>query len=334
MHFSAADLGKVRLASQVDAAWETVLATQALTATGRHAAPVLAGWRARAWAELTDRGLGGAVALLADLAPNEASYFPDLLTPAAGVEGLAACLDALRSTSRERLSAELRLAHRRWGGLSSWAKGLGEGDQARLDELSAVYRALFTTVIEPDWTNAAATVASVGAANAHAHSSAGLESLLGNVATGANWSPPVLDVPYPVDVDVHLRGKGLLLIPSYFCWRYPVALVDAGLDPVLVYPVWGSGLQAGASPPGSGRPDLPALAELMGLSRARVLAGLRSAVTTSDLARALAISAPSVSEHLKALRNGGLVTSRRDGRFVVHRLTHLGAMLLMGDGRG
>ncbi|MGW0561714.1 hypothetical protein ACWDZ4_14150 [Streptomyces sp. NPDC003016] len=40
------------------------------------------------------------------------------------------------------------------------------------------------------------------------------------------WRPPVLEVDHPVGRDLQLEGRGLLLIPSYFCWRRPITLID------------------------------------------------------------------------------------------------------------
>ena len=52
------------------------------------------------------------------------------------------------------------------------------------------------------------------------------------------WNAGVLEVAhYPVSRELHLDGRGLLLVPSYFCARTPVTLLDPALPPVLVYPV-------------------------------------------------------------------------------------------------
>ena len=45
--------------------------------------------------------------------------------------------------------------------------------------------------------------------------------------------------------------------------------------------------------------------------------------TTSSIARHVGISVSSSSEHLSALRAAGLVSSRRDGGAIVHRVTAL-----------
>ena len=47
------------------------------------------------------------------------------------------------------------------------------------------------------------------------------------------WRAPVLECDYPCEMDIRLDGRGLLLIPSYFCRCIPVALADPALPPTL-----------------------------------------------------------------------------------------------------
>jgi hypothetical protein len=51
------------------------------------------------------------------------------------------------------------------------------------------------------------------------------------------WRAPVLEAAYPIDQDLHLDGRGLVLLPSFFCWRTPITVKDPRMTPVLVYPV-------------------------------------------------------------------------------------------------
>src|SRR5438876_12229110 len=44
-------------------------------------------------------------------------------------------------------------------------------------------------------------------------------------------------VRYPVHRDLRLDGRGLRLVPSFFCRGTPVALADPELPPTLVYPL-------------------------------------------------------------------------------------------------
>ncbi|MFD1271279.1 hypothetical protein ACFQ51_02890 [Streptomyces kaempferi] len=49
----------------------------------------------------------------------------------------------------------------------------------------------------------------------------GTQALLEGLRPMARWNAPVLEVNYPVERDLYLDGRGLLLVPSYFCWRLP-----------------------------------------------------------------------------------------------------------------
>jgi DNA-binding transcriptional ArsR family regulator len=51
-------------------------------------------------------------------------------------------------------------------------------------------------------------------------------------------------------------------------------------------------------------------------------------VSTSTLAGTVLVSLPSVSQQLTVLREAGLVTSHRDGKYVLHSVTPLGLRLL------
>ena len=49
--------------------------------------------------------------------------------------------------------------------------------------------------------------------------------------TPFRWRYPILEADFPQDFDLHLDGRGLLLIPAFFCVRYPVKLFDPALPP-------------------------------------------------------------------------------------------------------
>jgi hypothetical protein len=65
-----------------------------------------------------------------------------------------------------------------------------------------------------------------------------LETLVGTLHPTLRWQSPVLTIDMPhVERDQYLRCRGLRLVPSFFCWRYPIMLFDPDLPPVLVYPL-------------------------------------------------------------------------------------------------
>ncbi|WP_242890949.1 ArsR/SmtB family transcription factor [Actinomadura litoris] len=143
----------------------------------------------------------------------------------------------------------------------------------------------------------------------------------------AVWEAPVLSLSdHPSDRDVHLDGRGLILVPSFFCWRAPTTLMDPHGPQVIVYPVvhdlgWLTGGHARTRP----------LQSLVGRTRATVMATLaEEPATTTELARRARISLASASEHATVLRHAGLLVSRRTGNRVQHVLTDLGTRLLEG----
>lgn len=139
----------------------------------------------------------------------------------------------------------------------------------------------------------------------------------------------VLDVNYPVDQDLHLDGRGIVLLPSFFCWSNPITLLNQFDTPVLVYPVerdpdWLLGCCA----------DLDArtrsLTALLGHTRTAVLRAIadRSRLNTTDLARTIGISLAGASQHATVLRNAGLVTTIRHRGSALHQLSPRGTALL------
>lgn len=122
---------------------------------------------------------------------------------------------------------------------------------------------------------------------------------------------------------LHLGGRGLRLVPSYFCQGTPMSLADPDLPPVLIYPIdqdlhWSH----------TGTTEPRALDALLGRTRAAVLREIDIGATTTHLARRLRISPASASRHTTVLRDAGLVTTHRHGPAVLHTITWLGRRLL------
>jgi DNA-binding transcriptional ArsR family regulator len=326
IHFTDADLTRVRLAREPDPVWETLLGLHQL-ATPRRGLPVFAHWRRGARARLAEEHLAGPVRMLSTLAPATAGYWPDFLTPDASADGLGAALDALRATPGTRVRQEM---HRLAGThpLPHWARGLAGGERDRMEEVATAFRLVHRAIIAPNWTGAAMTTEADRGLRTRVLRDRGVHGLLDSFRPLMDWRPPVLHVRYPEDRDLHLGGHGLRLIPSHFCWGMPIALADPGLHQVLAYPVahppsWAPGVTRDRHP--------KALAALLGRTRARVLAALDTTATTGELALRLKISASSASEHITALREANLAHSQRARAQVIHTLTPLGTALLHGE---
>ncbi|MGI5401114.1 ArsR/SmtB family transcription factor [Streptomyces sp. CA-135486] len=317
IHFGSTDLSSSRMASRPDPLWEIACSLHRFqTARGRWA---YADWFRTTRAALTGTPLGKAVrTLLIPLFPRTA-YFPDFLTPQEGAEGLNAALQAIIDTPAERVRDEIaRLDHVR--GAPPWAHRLT--DKEDREQLVTVLRSYHEALIAPYGDQMQAAVDAERCVRARTVLDAGTPGLLQGPAAMARWTPPALEVEYTSeDRDLYLDGRGLRLVPSYFCWREPISFADPQLPPVLLY-----ALQHPAA--GGTRPSEETLAALLGRTRAAILCLTAEGATTSELARLTGISPASASHHTTVLRDAGLVTSRRHGNTVLHTLTPTGAALL------
>ncbi|XUL85695.1 ArsR/SmtB family transcription factor [Streptomyces galilaeus] len=320
IHFTSRDLQSIRVARQPHALWELVCGVCRLDS--RQGALEFGHWRRSVRDRLAvDPRAGRALSPLRTLIPP-VGYIPDFLTPSVTGGGLAGGLDEVRATSRTRLTSELsRLAESR--PLPSWVSTLDRPGTKALGALTRALELSCGTLLEPYWPRVQAAVGDDVDLRSRALLDGGTSALLNSLRPHARWHAPVLEVDYPVDRDLHLEGRGLLLVPSYFCWRRPTALADPTLGPVLVYPVAKQPLEIV-------RESRDGLERLLGRTRTVVLAHLarHGARTTSEVASAANIALPSASYQLGVLRDGGLIASHRDGQFVRHSATPLGLRLL------
>ncbi|MFJ9621951.1 ArsR/SmtB family transcription factor [Streptomyces sp. NPDC101181] len=333
IHVSRLDLSRVRMATRPDALWETVLSFHRLR--DQRASTVFGKWRTE-----TRTRLNGEVHLLAAVVPPR-GYFPDFLTPSReGAEpfGLDAGMEALRDTPADRVRAELELlaagrqrqrvgrpAGQRAAERANAAlpAALLEGRAEPLGRLIGALRGYHHAAVEPYWTHIRASVEADRAVRGRALLDGGADGLLATLPPMIRWRPPVLEVDYPVDRDLYLDGRGLLLQPSFFCRNTAVVYRDPALPPVLVYPV------AHRSAPEFAEPG-PWLGRLVGHTRSAVLQSIGNGCTTSELARRAGVSLASASQHASVLREAGLVHTLRHGSSVLHTLTPLGGSLLRG----
>ncbi|MFF4606257.1 ArsR/SmtB family transcription factor [Streptomyces sp. NPDC001339] len=268
--------------------------------------------------------MNGEARLLAPLVPTR-GYFPDFLTPAEGLLGMADALGALRETPAVRLHEELSRLSAAARPLPSWIRAMADGDTRSLGRLAGVLQRYYEVAVAPYWSRVQGRIEADRAARGRALLDGGADRLLASLPPMMRWRPPVLEADYPVDRDLHLGGRGLLLLPSYFCRRTPVTFHNPDLTPVLVYPVEH---QAPRLTPHTA-PER-CLGRLVGQTRSAILQGIGVGCTTSELARRADVSLASASQHATVLRDAGLLTTLRQGNAVLHTLTPLGAALLRG----
>ena len=322
IHFTEIDLARTRVATRIDPLWELAASLHRLQSRrGRWA---YADWYRGARVAVHEQGLERALrTTLLPLYPR-ASYFPDFLTPPHTLGDLNAGLDELLATPPRRVGQEIALLDRAVGA-PSWAPRLAELPERA--ELVRVLRAYYGAVVAPYQDRMAARVEAERTARCRGLMAGGVEGMLAGLGPTMQWRRPVLHVRYPAqERDLHLSGRGITLVPSYFCWDAPVSLADPELPPVLYYPLLHE--QPVATGPLETAPADRPLTELLGRARAATLCATATGATTGEIARAADVSASSASRHATALRNAGLITTTRDGATVLHTLTPLGASML------
>ncbi|WP_369201053.1 winged helix-turn-helix domain-containing protein [Streptomyces sp. PU-14G] len=326
IHFTNDDLARTRIAGGPDPLWEILLSLHILQRDDRP--DVFRQWRAKVRGQV-----GSDTALLYELAPPR-GYSVDFLTPA-GTADLEAGIRTVLGTPRVRLRAELATltAGKR---PTPWQRAVGEGRDDALRHLGRTLRDYHAVAVAPFWPEIRRRVEADRAMRAHKLLDHGLGHLLGTLHPTARWDGAVLTLSYgQCDRDLRLEGRGLVLVPSFFCSGKPICLRDPGLAPVLVHPVrhergWAAVARRTPVQAPSARP----LASLMGRTRAAALEAIAAGCTTTELARRLDISLAAASEHATTLRAAGLIATLRRHRAAHHSLTAVGAQLLDQSLRG
>lgn len=321
IHFGCADVARTTIRREPDPLWEVLLGMHLLQTDDEP--EVFGRWRQRARTRLTP-----IERQLLVLAPP-VGYSPDFLTPAESVDGLDAGLAAVAATPHRRLHAEVsRLAEQTR--LPRWTRRLAAGDPAVLAKVCQGLKHFHRTKIAPQMPTIATTIDRDVKLHSDTVTTGGFETLAATLHPALKWLSPVLHVDMGhIDRDLHLRGRGIRLVPSFFCWRHPIMPADSSLPPVLVYPVhhhpaWSEQTEQCADPE-------RALADLLGRTRAAVLQTISAgACSTSELAARAGISIASASEHARILHRTGLVTTRRAGNAVRHTISPIGTHILTG----
>jgi DNA-binding transcriptional ArsR family regulator len=323
LHFTTSDLARVRFADRPFAQIEAVCAARRLQ--GTEAGAIFDGWRRRVHAS----GRGGPPVLphLFDLVPRT-GLVPRFLLPGCGPQDPQRWLREVRATPQPQVEDGLRrYAETSGRPLRGWLRTLAEGNPSQLESTLCSF---VRVAVEPIWTLAVGLVEAERARRARELLDGGLDRLLTGLPGVTRWEPPMLVTTCTGDFDVHLDGRGLVLVPSYFCWPSMLLVELPAADMlVMVYPV-----HHRMTAPVADVPRRP-LAAALGRTRAAVLEliaeatvnGTGAGSATGELARRLGVAPGTVSWHVAALREAGLVTTLRNRR-AIHSLTPVGRGLL------
>ena len=251
-------------------------------------------------------------------------YFPDFLTPSTGSGEIEEAIDIIAATPRAQMRRELATMAAGGKALPAWTTELAAGRPAARRHLSEGLKRYFDVAVRPHWTAIGRRVAEHRLVGHTGMLQDGMRSLLAGLSPSMRWRPPVLQVHgYPLDRRLVLRGRGITLIPSYFCRGTPVAFANPVLKPILVYPA----PQAETATIGPEPSPEEGVDVLLGRTRAAILRAAALATSTTELARRTGTSPATASHHTAILRNAGLLTSHRMGKETLHRITDLGRRL-------
>ena len=262
--------------------------------------------------------------LLDVAAPFGTSFWPVFvgLPPRAPRTDIDAELERVGATPPELVRAELVQTYP--DGVPPAARPFVDAPASALGALVQQMRAFWDAALAPWWPAISAVLEAEVAARARRLAADGPRAAFADLHPTVCWRAGTLCV-HPTAkpaADVDLAGRGLLLVPAAFTWPVVWPRTDPPWDPALVYPPRGiADLWAG------GPPRDKALEALLGRRRARVLLELDRPASTLEIARRLGVSAGGVSDHLKVLREAGLVTGRREGREVIYARTAKGESL-------
>ncbi|MFB7229902.1 winged helix-turn-helix domain-containing protein [Streptomyces fimicarius] len=322
IHFTSEDLRRTRVAATLGVAAETYHSLEMLRDS--RSTPLLDAWRAA-----VARRLGPHTRPLTWLLPARGPGL-DVLALMGDPPDVDHAVDNLLSASLPRL-------HREFDGIdfrpvhAPWARRLRDGDREALLEFAAALRGWHQLAVEPFWNQGRSALIALSSRYSELVLQGGVDLLLRSLGVpGTRWCPPVLEAPYPRRTEVHLRGRGLDITPAVFSPDGVSFLwdpLDTGRPPRLMVPALREPLAPGGWATPGGVPD-PALASLLGRTRAAALLAATGSCTTTELARRLGVSAAAASQHTRVLRDAGLITSTRRGGSVLHLITPLGTALL------
>jgi DNA-binding transcriptional ArsR family regulator len=261
---------------------------------------------------------------------------PDFLTPAppASKDGmdLRAELDTVRATPASVIAEDL--SGYRFHSRMRELVALSEGDQQVKDRVAAGLEQIHRMAFGSDWDAAEASLLAEVTRRSTDLAYLGLEHVLSGLHPRVSFKLGVLTVHSDrIDANIEGTGNGLVFVPSVVASKRLSLKINSRDPIVVVYPI------AAAKPSGrpAARPVRPVeqrLRSIVGYSRGSIMLALLAEprLSTSELARRCGIAVSSASEHTTALREGGLIHSRRERNRMLHTLSAVGIQLARAGG--
>ncbi|AKU14997.1 ArsR/SmtB family transcription factor [Luteipulveratus mongoliensis] len=307
-------LGKARFVT--DPIWETVASVAALRRPASRAMH-------RRLADLRLHARPEDIQLLTEVC-GDPEWLPDFVTPVPQPRPGREPLEHLRSiASVDPARAEADLEDLRIAQPDSVAAAM-DADELVVAVGAALVR-YWEAVLAPLWKRLDAIGQADIAHRSLLTATDGLGVTIDGLHERLAWEDESIRITCSPNVNID-TAQGIWLVPSVFRW--PGLMVQFGCEvPVISYPARGAGQlwERNVERPAG-------LDRLLGSTRARVLADADLPVTTTDLAASIGCAKATVSEHLTALSDAGLMQSWRHGRQVFYERTTLGDGLLTAAG--
>jgi DNA-binding transcriptional ArsR family regulator len=261
--------------------------------------------------------------LLVSTRPN----WPEFLVPAP--RGAGTAIDDDLATLRRTTARQVRRSLARVFGdeLPPAAATLAARPAAGLRAIAAELRAAYDRLVAPHWGRIRAVLAADILHRSRQLAVGGAATLFSGLHQDLHWQEGRLVLTgerWRADRIVNRGPGGLVLMPVVLGSPYVLIKKSTSTQTTVRYPARGGGALwtvGTARPPGS-------VVRLLGRARTEILQALCSPTTTTELARVLDVTPSAVSQHLRALRDTGLVAGARSGRSVLYVTTDLGARLL------
>ncbi len=314
---------------------ETVFSLWALTEPSRHTLHLPWVRATRGQLDPDDARLLGALVgpsrIPPDFRGNPSRPVPDFLTPRPTkfVSRFEDELATVRSTQVEIVRRDLLATHapdRLPEALRPAARSEDRATSVLLNAICDTLQRHWEHSLAPNWAETQLVLEADTTYRARQLATGGARRLFADMHPNITWSDGVLSIAEMMaHHTVAAAGRGLLLTPSIFAYK-PVPPLDPGQPPSVGYPSRGIGTLWNPPP----QPDVAALVDLLGRTRALLLQMLQEPLATVELARRLKVTPSAVSQHLQVLHATGLVVRDRDRRQVLYRRSQTGDRLTTG----
>ena len=251
---------------------------------------------------------------------DDRMWTPDFLNPrpASPLTRLDDEFRVLLETPSDVFRADLVAVH---GGVP---KALAGSTPAALRRIVRALTGLWETCFEPYWPRMRAVLEADVVYRGRQIAQSGVATMLNGLSSRVGYDHGVLEVRLadPNDRARAIGGDGLTLVPTMFTRRASAPVGDG--PPMLLYPARGQGALWEAE-----RVANPAaVAAVLGETRASLLAALGDPASSTELGVRFGVTASAVNQHLRVLRDAGLLVSTRYGRSVLYLRSELGTALL------